>query len=240
MIEIIPAILPKNYEDLKNHIAFIKDTVDVVQVDICDGNFVKNLTWPFLARADDQELFLQNDFDDHFKKILNEIEGMPFWEDVDFELDLMVERAVENFDIYTKLGPKRIVFHIEAVGDLVEFENFLEGVDIYIRDSIEIGVAINIRTEIEKLFSIIKYIDFIQVMGIDHIGFQGADFDEKSIEHIKTLRQKFPELTISVDGGVNLKTAPSLIKAGANRLVIGSAIFKTDDIINTIDMFRNL
>lgn len=240
MADIIPAILPKNYEDLKNHIALVKDTVDVIQVDICDGNFVNNLTWPFLSRTDDSNLFLQNEFDEHFKRILNEDEGMPFWEDVDFELDLMVLGAVENFDIYTKLSPKRIVFHLEAVGDLVEFENFLEGVDIYIRDSIDIGVAINTTTEIEKLFPLVNFIDFVQVMGIEQVGFQGADFDQRCIDHVKKLKEKFPELIVSVDGAVSFETAPKLVSTGVDRLVIGSAIFKRDDIIDTIDMFRSL
>ena len=58
MTEIIPAILPKNYEDLKNEIALVRGVVPLVQVDICDGIFVKNKTWPFLG----------DDFDLHFRK----------------------------------------------------------------------------------------------------------------------------------------------------------------------------
>ena len=49
---------------------------------------------------------------------------MPFWQDVDYELDLMVSDAVQNFDLYSKLSPKRIIFHIEAVGDLEEFKKY--------------------------------------------------------------------------------------------------------------------
>ena len=145
MIEIIPAILPKNYEDLKNKIALVRGVVPIVQVDICDGVSVQNITWPFLSRAETKDVL---DFEYHAQAILNEQEGMPFWEDIDFELDLMVSDAVENFDIYTKLSPKRIVFHIEAVGDLDSFKHFLEGIDTYVRDNISIGVAINTTTPI--------------------------------------------------------------------------------------------
>src|SRR3989338_1922901 len=141
-MEIIPAILPKNYEDLKNKIALVRGHVPIVQVDICDGIFVKSTTWPFSG----------GDYDEHFKAILNEQEGMPFWEDIDFELDLMVADAVANFDVYTKLGPKRIVFHFEAVGDIEEFKHFLEGIDTYVRDNIQIGVAISPNTEISQIF----------------------------------------------------------------------------------------
>lgn len=231
MAEIIPAILPKNYEDLKNKISLVRDIAPVVQIDICDGIFVKNTTWPFLG---------DGEFDRRFNRILNEQEGLPFWEDVDFELDLMVSDAVENFDIYTKLGPRRIIFHIEATSDIEEFKNFLEGIDPYARDLIEIGVAINSTTEIEKIFPLVNSVDFVQVMGIEHIGVQGEKFTEKCLEQIKKLKNKFPDLIISVDGGVNFETAPKIIDAGASRLAIGSAIFNTDDIIHTIEEFRQI
>ena len=239
MIEIVPAILPKNYEDLKNKIALVRRVVPLVQIDICDGVFVPSITWPFLSRGDNEN-FLENNFDEHFRKILNEEEGLPFWEDVDFELDLMVAGAVENFDIYTKLGPKKIIFHLEAVGDLEEFKNFLEGIDTYIKDVIEIGVAISPNEPTEQIFSLVNCIDFVQVMGIDYEGVQGEKFDSKCLDHIKILKEKFPDLIISVDGGVDFDTAPALISTGANRLVAGSAIFNTDDIIGTVERFRNL
>jgi ribulose-phosphate 3-epimerase len=239
MVEIIPAVLPKNYEDLKNKVALVRGIVSIVQVDICDGIFVRNITWPFLSKGD-EESFLENSLDEHFRRILNEEEGMPFWEDIDFELDLMVANAVENFDIYTKLGPKRIIFHLEAVGNLEEFHHFLEGIDLYIRDIIQIGVAISPNLPVEQIFPLINNVDFVQVMGIDREGMQGEDFDEHCLEQIKNLKEKFPDLIISVDGGVNFKTAPLLLSAGADRLVIGSAIFNTDDIINTVEKFRNL
>lgn len=231
MIEIIPAVLPKNYEDMKNHIALVRGVVPLVQIDLCDGSFVKNTTWPFSTGGNE---------DYNLRAILEEREGMPFWEDIDFELDLMVADAVENFHIYTKLSPKRIVFHLEAVGDLEDFRHFVEGVDIFIRDSFEIGVAINTTTEVEKIFPIVNSIDFVQVMGIEQIGFQGQDFDPKCLEHIKALKEKFPDLTISVDGAVDFNSAPKLIEAGATRLVVGSAIFNTSDIIDSIERFREI
>jgi len=247
MIEIIPAILPKNYEDLKNKIALVRGIIPVVQIDICDGIFIKNITWPFLSVGKRSDLenskrsdLKETDTDLHFNKILNEEEGMPFWEDIDFELDLMVLDAVENFDIYTKLGARRIVFHIEAVGNLKEFKNFIEGIDIYVREAMEIGIAINIRTSLEQVFSLIDDVDFVQCMGIDKVGFQGQEFDKKVLENVKILKNKFPDLIISIDGGVDFETASLLIDAGANRLIIGSAIFNTDDIINTIEEFENL
>lgn len=243
MIEIIPAILPKNYADMKNKIALVRGIVPVVQIDICDGIFVKNSTWPFFAKATQNRAFFEQELDHNFLAILNEREGMPFWEDIDFELDLMVSDAVKNFDIYTKLGAKRIIFHIEAPeiqNDLEGFKDFLEGIDMYIRDMLEIGVAINSTTPIEQIFPIVNSVDFVQCMGIEHIGFQGQDFDQRVLEQIKTLKEKFSDLIISVDGGVTLQTAPRLVDAGATRLVAGSAIFNTSDIIGTVEQFHNI
>lgn len=234
MIEIIPAILPKNYEDLKDKIALVRFIAPLVQVDICDGIFVKTTTWPF------EHAQTGLDLDEHFNKILAEQEGMPFWEDIDFELDLMVSDAVENFDIYTKLGAKKIIFHVEAIGDLDSFKDFLEGMDMYVREVMEVGVAINPTTSLEQIFPLISNIDFVQFMGNDKIGYQGISLDEKIYKNIKILREKYSDLPIAVDIGVNKDTAPFLIEAGATKLVIGSAIFNSEDIRETIEEFKNL
>ena len=231
MIDVIPAVLSQNYEDLKNKIALVRGIVPVVQIDLCDGIFVQNKTWPFTTGGAS---------DLNFQKILNEEEGMPFWEDIDFELDLMVADAVENFDVYTKLSPKRVVFHLEAVGNLEDFKHFLEGMDVYVRDAIQIGLAINTTTPVEQIFPLINHVDFVQCMGIEKIGFQGQDFDERVLAQIKALKEKFPDLIISVDGGVNLKTAPALSSAGATRLVAGNAILKSQDIREIISKLENL
>jgi ribulose-phosphate 3-epimerase len=77
-------------------------------------------------------------------------------------------------------------------------------------------------------------------MGIDEIGFQGQLFDERVISKIEEFKNKFPKVTVSVDGGVNLESAPKLVKAGAERLVSGSAIFGSDDIESTIGLLKNL
>lgn len=230
-MEVIPAILVKDYEEMKNKIALVRGVVPLVQIDICDGVFVPSRTWPFNTGG-------ANDF--YLQKILNEEIGMPFWEEVDFELDLLVSDAVENFDIYTKLGPKKIIFHLEAMKDREEFKNFLEGLDTYVRDSIEIGISTNPDTKVEEIFPFVNIVDFVQLMGIDTIGFQNQEFDPKVLENIKTLKEKYPDLKISVDGGVNKNTAPMLADAGADSIVSGSAIFNSSDIIGTIQEFQNL
>jgi len=124
------------------------------------------------------------------------------------------------------------------VGNLESFKDFLEGIDMYERDSLEIGVAINPSTLQEDLFPLVPCIDFIQCMGNDNIGYQGISLDEDVYEKIKILREKYSDIPIAVDIGVNETTAPLLIKAGATKLLIGSAIFESDDIIGKIEEFK--
>lgn len=230
MADIIPAILPKDYEELKNHISLVRGAVSLVQVDICDGNFVKNISWPFRGK----------EFDPHFEKILAEEEGMPFWEDIEFELDLMVADAIGNFDIYTKLSPKSVVLHLEAAPGPEELRDFIEGIDPYMRENMKIGVAINTTTPVESISPLSHCVDFVQVMGIERIGFQGQEFDERCLDQVRALRRKFPDLVIAVDGAVDFETAPELVQAGASKLVIGSAIFTAGDILGAIEEFRKI
>jgi len=231
MINIIPAVLEKNYEGMKNKVSLVRGIVPSVQVDFCDGSFVPSKTWPFNTGGFE---------DSNFLKIIEEQEGMPFWEDIDFEFDMMVYDAVSNFDIYSKLGPKRMIFHIGAVGDLKEFKDFLEGMDVYIRDVIEIGLAVKPSTPNDQIFPLVNYVDFIQCMGNDKIGQQGVELDPKVYEKIKSIREKYPDLPIAVDIGVNDETAPQLIGSGATKLVAGSMIFRSDDIRETINYLENL
>ncbi len=239
MAEIIPAILEKNFNEIKNKLTFLRGRAKTVQIDFCDGLYVPNQTWPFSTGG-------FNDYD--FAKILQEEEGMPFWEEFDFEFDLMVNNAIENFDIYMKLGPKRIIFHLKGEKNVKEFEHFLEDLDMYTRDNVEIGVAIQPEGDLAVALHfansvasrIANKVDFLQCMGIDKIGFQNQEFNEKTIENVKLLKNKLPGIVLSVDGGVNLKNAEILLKAGVERLIVGSSIWKSGDPIGALQNFQSL
>jgi ribulose-phosphate 3-epimerase len=172
--------------------------------------------------------------------ILDEEEGLPFWDSVDFEFDLMVMKAHEQFEFFIRLGAKRIVFHLEAEGEISAFKEFLEGLDMYTRENVQVGIALNTTTPVESLKPLISHVDFIQCMGIENIGHQGEPFDDRVLGQIASLRASYPELIISVDGSVDEDTAPLLVKAGANRLVVGSALMRSYDIRETMRELENL
>ncbi|MBX4211051.1 ribulose-phosphate 3-epimerase, partial [Candidatus Parcubacteria bacterium] len=106
--------------------------------------------------------------------------------------------------------------------------------------NIELGVAINPDTPNEKIAPYIKDVDFVQCMGIAKIGFQSQPFDTRVLDKIRSLRLAYPDLIISVDGGVSLETAPKLVEAGCNRLVSGSVIFNSTHIKETIAQFEQI
>jgi ribulose-phosphate 3-epimerase len=71
--------------------------------------------------------------------------------------------------------------------------------------------------------------DYVQVMGINRVGRQGEPFEPRSLALIERLRHRYPDLAIQVDGGVSLKTARQLVRAGATKLVVGHAIVAADN-----------
>ena len=220
--------------------------IKLLKIKFLGNGFPLAIRWDITARCPMQcrycdiwKLKIEELNTDAILKIINEEEGLPFWEEFDFEFDLMVLNAHKQFDFFTRLGAKKIVFHLEAETE-TSFKEFLESLDPYYKDNVEIGIAINTTTDISKLEPFINLVDYVQCMGIEHDGFQGEPFDERSLGQIKDLRSKYPELKISVDGAVDENTAPLLLLAGANRLVIGSAILNSFDIRETIREFEKL
>lgn len=220
-VQIIPAILPKDYSQLENQVEDVSQNADCVQIDVCDGQFVPNATWPYKKH------------DNNFEELLSEQRGLPHWEEIDFEFDLMVNRPEEVVLDWVRVGATRIILHVESNGDIAK------AVDL-ISNDVELGLAINIDTDVDVLTQYVEKVSFIQCMGIDRIGFQGQDFDKKVIEKIKEIKKLYPDKTISVDGGVSLDNANDLIQAGAERLVVGSAIFDSENVYEALANFNQL
>ncbi|MGB8815938.1 MAG: hypothetical protein WCC74_01710 [Minisyncoccia bacterium] len=239
MTEIIPAILPEDIEEIREKMSLVNGLVNLVQVDVCDGKFVPSKSWPYV-----------NDNEGNFEKIVGEEEGFPFWDSIDIEVDLMVENPEEATRKWINAGAKRLVLHIESSGDIRGLLEKLRDEYGYSGDNslgIDIGLALDVKTPNEAVYEFIglrangKYlVDFVQFMGIDQIGFQGQTFDEKVLEKIRSLRNDFPEMIISVDGGVTLENAYDIVEAGANRLISGSTIFGSEDIGGIIEELENI
>ena len=225
MIEIIPAIMPDSFKEVKDKTSEVLGKVNWVQVDVMDGVHVPSISWPY-----------------HIEEIntLEDIEigsvDLPEFDNIKYEVDLMVDDVEKEMARWSKSNASRLIFHIEAIKnpDVLEYVlmNYRE------EGKREVGVAINIETPLDVIAPILYEVDVVQCMGIAKIGYQKQDFDERVLEQIKGIRKLFPSMTISVDGGVNVDSAPKLIAAGANRLVSGSTIFESKDIALTIENLK--
>lgn len=232
MTEVIPAIMPDTLSDLKAGMEKVAGLAPLVQIDLMDGKFVSEKTWPYERTTPDRD----------FQKILKEEHGFPYWEELEFEADLMVANPEEVWRDWVKAGASRIILHIESTDNfralLDEIKKGMVGPDSFFYS--QIGVAINITTPNEELYPFVSEIDFVQFMGIERIGFQGQPFDDRVLTKISELKTRYPSAVVSVDGGVNLNSAPKLIAAGAERLVVGSAIMRADDPQTVISELQNL
>lgn len=219
--EIIPAILPMTFSELEDDAALVKGFVKTIQVDVCDGQFVPNATWPYRKH------------DDSFERLIKEEIGMPAWQDLNYEFDLMVNDPIEVVEEWVRAGATRIILHAEAKGDLDAAMEALLG-------RVEIGLALAEETPISAIGRYREKISSVQLMGIEKVGFQHQVFDDRVIGRVREARLKYPGLPISVDGGVSLDNAQALINGGADRLVIGSAIFGADNPLDAVEKFKQL
>lgn len=230
MIEIIPAIMPDTYEDLLAKASRVRGLIPLAQIDIMDGAFVKSKSWPYSEGGTRKE--------PHFAALVAQDEGLPYWDELDYEIDLMIGEPEKHIDEWLPLGASRLIFHIESIKDFEKFwghDMWKEGArDIGGEKVVELGLAVNPDTDLETIFPFMNKVDFVQCMGIARIGYQRQPFDERVLERVNTLRVQFPNLPISIDGSVNQETAGLLKHAGATRLVSGSAIFGAEDISGAI------
>lgn len=211
MSEIIPAIIPKNFEDLEEKTSGVRGLAPLLQTDVLDGSLAPVRSWPYQSPTK-RDIF--------FDKIISEQEGFPFWRELEFEAHLMVREPERIINDWVAAGAARIIVQIEGVSDFKRVREAAAG-------RVPLGVAITLDTPREKLTNIAVDIEVIQLMGwkFKELGHQGRPFDAATVDAVGELRRAYPRYIISVDGGVNLENAPALLRAGADRLVVGSAIF---------------
>ena len=227
-VEIIPAVLPQSFKDLEERLAPLKDVIKLAQVDVVDGQYAKGTTWPYRDTAT-------------FKKIAKEERGLPFWDKIDFQFDLMIQNPDKVLKEYLDAGASHVVLHARSEG----VEKALQLiVDLRTEEigsfSVHGGIALGPQDQPDILEPFESQFDFVQVMGIDREGKQGEPFDKRALYLVERLRARYPKLPIQVDGGVSLQNARELVAAGASRLVVGSAIVKAEDPLAAYQEFQEL
>lgn len=201
MSSIIPAILEQSRESFDDKHFVIERIIGVerIHIDFSDGIFVPNKT------ISASELDVLN----------------PAFH---YEAHLMIQNPTDFVD-YNIAGVKTVIVHYEAFAK----EEMVDEAALAISKlGITPAVAINPETSISVLRYFGDTISHFLIMGV-HPGAQGNPFIDETFDRISELRQMFPHATIEVDGGVNSSNAHALISAGANFLVVGSAIVSSAD-----------
>ena len=217
--------MPKDLQDLEDKACLVYKNVKTIQLDLMDGEYVEAKTWPFFPKHKED-----------VEGILNG-KALPFAESVDYELDLMVLSPERDLKKYIAMRPKRIIFHARSIENHLSFLELLNSFDL--KDEMDFGVAVGANENLDYAEDLIKAMGFVQIMGIDNIGHQGESFNENVFAQIESLKEKYPGVIISIDGGVNLENAKRLKDAGVDRLVSGSTIFNSENIDEVINVLRN-
>jgi len=212
-MKVAPSILSADFGILAEEVKRVSEAgADYIHCDVMDGHFVPNMTMgPMILEA--------------VKKATN----------TPLDIHFMVENIPFFIDMYKHLKPEFISFHIEE-------EKHINRVIQKIRkEGIRPAVVLNPATPVCLLEYIVADVDMVLLMSVNP-GFGGQKFIPSVIDKIKELRElaerKNPELLIEVDGGVNDENAPLLKEAGADILVAGSFVFKSDDYKKAIESLR--
>lgn len=220
---IVPAIIPETKKDLFKKINYVKDSVDVVHIDICDGKYVPSVNWPIKFDWNDVEGLETGE------------EELPGWDKLDFEVDLMTAKPLEALDHFVKIGISSAIIHAENLKE--DFEEILKIAHEY---DVMLGLALLPGTNINEYKDWVLKVDFVQCMGISKIGYQGQDFDERIFDQIEKVKEIRPDVEIVIDGHVDEYNIQDLASMGVSKFVIGSAIFNSTSIPQKISELKQL
>jgi ribulose-phosphate 3-epimerase len=214
-IQISPSILSADFSQLGNEIKRLEEGgADMIHVDVMDGHFVPNLTvGPPVIKALRKQCSIK------------------------FDVHLMISPVHKYIEAYADAGADIITIHPEATENLEESISKIKSLNK------KVGVSLNPESKIELITNYLEKIDLILIMSVNP-GFGGQKFMPEVLDKVKKLKdiksKNNMNFDIEVDGGINFDNCQLAIEAGANILVSGTTIFKSNngDIKKNINLLK--
>ena len=215
-IQISPSILSADFSQLGNEIKKLENGgADMIHVDVMDGHFVPNLTIgpPVIKALKKQSSML-------------------------FDVHLMISPVHKYIESYSEAGADIITIHPEATDDLQSSISKIKSLNK------KVGVSLNPETKIDVIMNYLEQINLVLIMSVNP-GFGGQKFMPEVLIKVKALKkiqaEKSLDFDIEIDGGINFDNSKIAIEAGANILVSGTTVFKSNngDIKKNIELLKS-
>jgi len=214
-IQISPSILSADFSQLGNEIKRLEEGgADMIHVDVMDGHFVPNLTiGPPVIKALRKQCSIK------------------------FDVHLMISPVHKYIEAYADAGADIITIHPEATENLEESISKIKSLNK------KVGVSLNPESKLDLITNYLEKIDLVLIMSVNP-GFGGQKFMPEVLDKVKQLKEIKSKMNmnfdIEIDGGINFDNCRSAIEAGANILVSGTTIFKSNngDIKKNINLLR--
>jgi len=214
-IQISPSILSADFSQLGNEIKRLEEGgADMIHVDVMDGHFVPNLTiGPPVIKALRKQCSIK------------------------FDVHLMISPVHKYIEAYADAGADIITIHPEAT------ENLEESISKIKTLNKKVGVSLNPESKLDLITNYLKKIDLVLIMSVNP-GFGGQKFMPEVLDKVKQLKEikskNNMNFDIEIDGGINFDNCQSAIEAGANILVSGTTVFKSNngDIKKNINLLK--
>jgi ribulose-phosphate 3-epimerase len=212
MIKVAPSMLSADFLHLEKDVELVNEHADLFHLDIMDGVFVPNLSYGFPV-----------------VEAIAKIAKKPL------DTHLMIIEPEKYVERFVKAGSAMVSFHLNATKDPDKVLSQIKSLGA------KAGLVINPDLPVESLFPYLKNCDFVMLMSV-FAGFGGQKFIEDTYSRVEALKAEIQaqglNIPIEVDGGVSAANAAALVKAGAEILVAGSAVFKAEDPAAVIAQMR--
>ena len=212
MVKIAPSMLAADFLHLADDVNIVNRNADLFHLDIMDGVFVPNISYGFPV-----------------------VEAIASAAEKPMDVHLMIVQPEKYIERFARIGVSMLSFHLNATDKPAQTL-------LHIRETgMKAGLVINPDMPVESLYPYLHLCDYIILMSV-YAGFGGQKFIEETYERIRTIKAEIDRqglnVKIEIDGGVCPSNSKALIDAGAEILVAGSAVFKSDDPAKVINALK--